>query len=36
MYDFVKMMYKAGCDISGYVTMGAISQADYDDILKGG
>lgn len=33
MYDFVKMMHDAGCNISGYLTTGAITQAEYDAIM---
>lgn len=33
-YEFIKQMYEWGCDIRGYLAMGAITQADYDDIVK--
>lgn len=33
MYDFIKMMHDAGCNISGYLAMGAITQAEYDEIM---
>ncbi|MHC6535998.1 XkdX family protein [Latilactobacillus sakei] len=35
MYGFVKMMHDAGCDISGYLTSDAITQAEYDVIMGG-
>ena len=33
MFDFAKQMYDWGCDISGYLAMGAITQAEYDEII---
>lgn len=33
MYGFVKMMHDAGCDISGYLAVGAITQAEYNVIM---
>lgn len=33
MYDFVKMMYDAGCDIKQYLDIGTITQAEYDKII---
>ncbi|WND31732.1 XkdX family protein [Lactiplantibacillus plantarum] len=32
MFDFVKMMFDAGCQIDGYVGYGAITAADYKSI----
>lgn len=33
MFDFVKQMHDWGCDISGYLSMGAITKAEYDEII---
>lgn len=33
MFDFAKQMYDWGCDISGYLAMGAITQVQYDEIV---
>lgn len=33
MFDFAKQMHKWGCDISGYLTSDAITQAEYDVIM---
>ncbi|AWV73257.1 XkdX family protein [Latilactobacillus curvatus] len=33
MFDFAKQMHKWGCDISGYLTSGAITQSEYDEIM---
>lgn len=32
MFDFVKMMFDAGCRIEGYVGYGAITSDDYKTI----
>ncbi len=32
MFDFVKMMFGAGCQIEGYVGYGAITTAEYKEI----
>ncbi|WP_151388552.1 XkdX family protein [Latilactobacillus sakei] len=32
-YEFVKQMHDWGCDISGYLAMGVIKQAEYDAIM---
>lgn len=32
MFEFAKQMHDWGCDISGYLTMGAITQTEYDAI----
>lgn len=32
MFDFVKMMFEAGCQIDGYVGYGAITVAEYKTI----
>ncbi|MGQ2381787.1 XkdX family protein [Lactiplantibacillus plantarum] len=32
MFDFVKMMFEAGCQIEGYVSYGAITTDDYKNI----
>lgn len=32
-YEFVKQMHEWGCDISGYLAMGVITQAEYDVIM---
>lgn len=32
MFDFVKMMFDAGCQIEDYVGYGAITAADYKNI----
>ncbi|AYG28659.1 XkdX family protein [Lactiplantibacillus plantarum] len=32
MFDFVKMMFEAGCRIEGYVGYGAITSDDYKTI----
>lgn len=32
MFDFVKMMFDAGCQIDGYVGYGAITTDDYKKI----
>lgn len=34
-YEFVKQMHEWGCDISGYLVMGVITQAEYDEIMGG-
>lgn len=34
MYDFVKMMYDAGCDIKPYVSSGVISAYEYAKIIS--
>lgn len=33
MFDFAKQMHKWGCDISGYLAMGVITRAEYDEIM---
>jgi len=33
MFDFTKQMHEWGCDISGYLAIGAITQAEYDEIM---
>lgn len=35
MFDFVKQMYAAGCDIKPYLDLGAITQAQFDEITRG-
>lgn len=32
-YEFIKQMHDWGCDISGYLAVGAITQAEYDVIM---
>ena len=32
-YEFIKQMNEWGCDISGYLTSDAITQAEYDEIM---
>ena len=32
MYDFVKMMYEAGCDITQYLSLGTITAEEYKEI----
>ena len=32
-YEFVKQMHEWSCDISGYLAMGAIMRAEYDEIM---
>lgn len=32
-YEFIKQMHEWGCDISGYLAMGAITRAEYDEIM---
>lgn len=34
MYDFVKMMYEAGCDITQYLTLGVITAEEYAEIIS--
>lgn len=34
MYDFVKMMYDAGCDITQYLTLGVITTEEYAKIIS--
>lgn len=33
MYDFVKMMHDAGCDISQYLELGVITEEEYQKIV---
>lgn len=33
MFDFAKQMHEWGCDISGYLAIGAITRAEYDEIM---
>lgn len=33
MYDFVKMMHDAGCDITIYLTLGVITAEEYAEIV---
>jgi len=33
-YDFIKQMHDWGCDISGYLAMGVITQAEYAEIME--
>lgn len=35
MFEFAKQMHDWGCDISGYIAVGAITQAEYDVIMGG-
>lgn len=35
MYDFIKMMYDAGCDIKQYLNIGIITQSEYDQLIGG-
>lgn len=32
-YNFVKQVYDWGCDINGYLTIGAITQDEYNQII---
>lgn len=32
MFDFVKIMFDAGCQIEGYVGFGMITEAEYKEI----
>ena len=33
MFDFAEQMHEWGCDISGYLAVGVITQAEYDAIM---
>lgn len=33
MYDFVKMMYEAGCDVTQYLSLGVITADEYAEIV---
>lgn len=35
MYDFVKMMYEAGCDVTQYLSLGVITAEEYAKIVGG-
>lgn len=34
MYEFVKMMHDAGCDISQYLELGVITKEEYQEIVN--